>query len=78
MFEFLRYCGVSFVGAAINYAVYVICLVGFRAIGGIDTHASMPIFLAVAAGSAIAMVFNFLGSRYIAFVKRESAHPPAP
>jgi len=69
--EFLRYVGVNLAGAAINYGGYAACL--FLLTGaGFASGATGAIFAAVAAGSAIAMVFNFLGSRSFAFLRRGS------
>ena len=70
--EFLRYIGVSLAGAAINYAGYAACLFLLTR-AGFASGATGAIFAAVAAGSAIALVFNFLGSRGFAFLRRGSA-----
>ena len=71
--EFLRYLGISLAGAAINYAAYAAFLMACAAVGVADPARPVWIFGAVAAGSAVALAFNFLGARYIAFLKRASA-----
>ena len=62
---FLRYCGVASAGLAINYAVYSACVLLAPSFGIAVEPAILPLF--VAAGSAAAMVFTFLGFRFFAF-----------
>lgn len=58
--EFLAYCSVQLTGAAASYAVYaiVITLIG---------HAPLQLMTAVAAGSASALMINYLGARIFVF-----------
>jgi putative flippase GtrA len=56
----MRYISVNGVGAGVNYAVYAFCV-------WYDTLFREHLVLAVAAGSAIALVFNFTASRYLVF-----------
>ena len=71
--EFLRYFSVSLAGAAVNYACYGVFLFVCSYTGTINIASSAIVFAAVVAGSAAAAFFNFLGSRYFAFVKRAGA-----
>jgi putative flippase GtrA len=70
--ELTRYIGVSFGGAAINYAGYAASLIVWSK-AGFAPQTPNIIFCAVAVGSAIALAFNFLGSRAFAFLRRGSA-----
>lgn len=58
--EWVRYVMTTSLGAFINYGVYVLCLRFWPL-----THI-WPV-LGVAAGSAIALGFNFLASKYLIF-----------
>lgn len=59
--EYVRYVAVQIVGALINLGVYALVASGFPAL------AVYPV-IPLAAGSAVAMFFNFLASRQFAFV----------
>jgi putative flippase GtrA len=54
--SFMRYCGVSALGAGVNFALYTLLVI-----------ASMQPIFALAAGSIAAMFVNYLGSRHFAF-----------
>jgi putative flippase GtrA len=58
--EFLAYCSVQLTGATASYAVYaiVVALIG---------HAPLQLMTAVAAGSASALMINYLGARIFVF-----------
>lgn len=58
--QWAHYVGVNALGAGVNYLVYVGCLLAS------DTFYRHPV-LAVAAGSAVALVFNFAANRYLVF-----------
>jgi putative flippase GtrA len=58
--EFLSYGAVQLVGGAANYGVYALVL----ALAG---AAPLSLLLAVAAGSGVGMVINFLGARHLVF-----------
>lgn len=59
--EYGRYVAVQGLGALINLGVYAVVLMVWPA------FAAWPA-LALAAGSAVSMVFNFIGARYFAYV----------
>jgi putative flippase GtrA len=58
--EWLRYVSTTAIGGAINIGVYQLWL-------GMTDHRSVNLFLAVVAGSAVALIFNFLLSKYVVF-----------
>jgi len=58
--EYLRYLGVQSAGALISLAVF------FCAVAGFPDLRSMPV-LPLAMGSAVAMAFNYLASRYFVY-----------
>lgn len=58
--EYSRYLGVQVVGMLINFLIYSICI-AFS-----PTMDRWPV-LALAVGSAVALVFNFAGSRIFVF-----------
>ncbi len=60
--EYGRYFAVQFLGVLINFAVYSVCIFLF------SFFRDWPI-LALAAGSGVAMVFNFIGAGYWVFRK---------
>jgi putative flippase GtrA len=64
--EYGRYFAVQMVGALINLGVYVAIVVAVPAVG---TWPVAPL----AAGSGIAMVFNFLAARHFAFAAVKAA-----
>jgi putative flippase GtrA len=59
--EYARYVAVQIIGALINLGVYALVASGFPAL------AAYPV-IPLAAGSSVAMLFNFLASRRFAFV----------
>lgn len=61
--QFLSYGAVQLAAGAVNYAVYA----GVVAVWGGRPEV---LFLAVAAGSGVGMVLNFLGARYLVFRQR--------
>jgi putative flippase GtrA len=61
--EYLRYVTVQIVGALINLGVFVLLIQ--RCAWMADVPA-----LPLAAGSIVAMVFNFVGARYLVFAER--------
>ena len=63
--EFLRYAGVQWTAAALNYGLFVLIILVRPAI--------VP-FFAMVASSLVAMVFSYLGMRYGAFRHRPSRH----
>jgi putative flippase GtrA len=67
--EYGRYFLAQVVGALINLGVYVAIVEAIPAV------AAYPV-LPLAAGSGVAMVFNFLAARYFAFVRTEVAQSP--
>lgn len=71
--EFARYVGVNATGGAISYVVYAFGLMVIGASGLIDPAGKPAILLAIMGGAAAAAVFNFVGSRWFAFVRRASA-----
>jgi putative flippase GtrA len=62
---YLRYLGVQISGATINYLVFVAALLVRP---GWINFPTIPLAIA----SLVAMIFNFLGSRYFAFAKLSS------
>lgn len=64
--EFLRYAGVQWTAAALNYGLFVLIILG--------RPETVP-FFAMVASSLVAMVFSYLGMRYGAFRRRPSRHP---
>ena len=63
--EFLRYAGVQWTAAALNYALFVLIILA--------RPATLPI-VAMVASSLVAMVFSYLGMRFAAFRDRPSRH----
>jgi putative flippase GtrA len=61
--EWSRFAGVNGLGAALNFATYSALLYAFP---------SMPPLAALAAGSALALAFNYLGSRRFVFTSGSS------
>jgi len=62
--EFLRYAGVGWTAAAINYGLFVLILLA--------RPATAPL-LALVVSSLVAMVFSYLGMRFAAFRDRPRA-----
>jgi putative flippase GtrA len=58
--EYTRYLGVQFAGMLVNFIVYSVC------IAASPTMDRWPV-LALAVGSAVALLFNFAGSRIFVF-----------
>jgi putative flippase GtrA len=58
--QWAYYVGVNAIGAAVNYLVYAGCLLAS------SRFYDHPV-LAVAAGSAVALLFNFVANRYLVF-----------
>lgn len=67
--EYGRYFGVQGIGALINLGVYAIAVTLAPALG------ALPV-IPLAMGSAVAMVFNFLAARHLAFVGVEDRSEP--
>jgi putative flippase GtrA len=63
--EFLRYAGVAWSAAAVNYGVFVAVVLAFPDIEPL---------VALVVSSAVAMVFSYLGMRFAAFRQRRSRH----
>ena len=61
--EFLRYAGVAWTAAAVNYGVFVLVVLAYPAIEPL---------VALVISSAVAMVFAYLGMRFAAFRHRGS------
>lgn len=61
--EWARYAVVNSVGALLNMAIF------FWLISQFDVMASMPL-LPLALAAIVALIFNFLGSRHVAFRRR--------
>ena len=59
--EFLRYAGVAWTAAAVNYGVFVLVVLAYAAIEPL---------VALVISSAAAMVFAYLGMRFAAFRQR--------
>ena len=66
--EFLRYALVSALGAGINFGGYALCLAAIAALG-LPGTASASLSASVAAGSVLALGFNFCGARLFAFAR---------
>lgn len=66
--EYLRYLAVETVGVVINFAVYASVL---HAEPRLEAYPAV----ALAAGSLVAMTFNFIGVRWLAFDGGASASP---
>ena len=62
---FLRYCVVASAGLAVNYAVYLACVLLAPRAGIAVTPEILPLF--VAAGVGASMVLTFIGFRSFAF-----------
>jgi putative flippase GtrA len=58
--QWRRYVALTALGAAINYGVYAACLAEFALTRKIPA-------LAVAAGSVVALAFNYLAAKYLVF-----------
>ena len=63
--EFLRYAGVAWAAAAVNYGLFVLIVLAFPAIEPL---------VALVISSAVAMVFAYLGMRFAAFRQRGDPH----
>jgi len=61
--EFLRYAGVAWTAAAVNYGLFVVIVLAYPAIEPL---------VALVVSSAVAMVFAYLGLRFAAFRQRGS------
>jgi putative flippase GtrA len=66
--EFARYLLVQFAGCAINFAVYSAAIVGSTTMAAYPTAA-------LAVGSLVAMVFNFIACRNFTFTGDSAASP---
>lgn len=62
--EWLRYLMLTGIGGCINVAVYQVWLY-------FTDHRTVNLFLAVAAGSGVAMMFNFVVSKRAVFAERK-------
>ena len=60
--EFLRYAGVAWTAAAVNYALFVLIVLAFAAIEPL---------VALVVSSAAAMAFAYFGMRFAAFRQRD-------
>jgi putative flippase GtrA len=60
--EFLRYAGVAWTAAAVNYGVFVLIVLAYAAIEPL---------VALVISSAAAMAFAYLGMRFAAFRQRD-------
>lgn len=60
--QWLRYLSTTAIGGAINIGVYQCWLM-------LTSHSNVNLFLAVVAGSAVALIFNFLLSKYVVFAR---------
>ncbi len=58
--QYLRYCVVNGIGALINLGVFAMLVWSYPLMG---SHPLLPLAIA----SASALIFNFLGSRYLVF-----------
>lgn len=58
--QWLRYVSTTAIGGAINIGVYQLWL-------ATTSHSNVNLFLAVVAGSAVALIFNFALSKYVVF-----------
>ena len=61
--EFLRYAGVAWTAAAVNYGLFVVIVLAYPAIEPL---------VALVISSAVAMIFAYLGLRFAAFRHRGS------
>ena len=61
MSEFLRYAGVAWTAAVVNYGLFVLIVLAYPAIEPL---------VALVISSAVAMVFAYLGMRFAAFCQR--------
>ena len=61
--QWSEYVTLTAVGAAINYGVYVLCLLNSPLMRAIPT-------LAVAVGAVVALAFNYLASKNLIFARR--------
>ena len=61
--EFLRYAGVAWTAAAVNYGLFVVIVLAYPAIEPL---------VALVVSSVVAMVFAYLGMRFAAFRHRGS------
>ena len=59
--EFLRYAGVAWTAAAVNYGVFVLVVLA---------HPAIEPLVALVVSSAVAMIFAYLGMRFAAFRHR--------
>jgi putative flippase GtrA len=59
--EFLRYAGVAWTAAAVNYGLFVVIVLAYPAIEPL---------VALVISSVVAMVFAYLGMRFAAFRRR--------
>lgn len=66
LFEWSRYALVNGVGALVNYGCYVACLLLIPGIAPL---------LALAVGSAVALIVNYLGSRHLVFWQDSASRP---
>ncbi len=64
--EWAQYLLLTSLGGGINVIVYTIWL-------WLTDHSTLNLFLAVAAGSAVALAFNFAMSKYAVFTRRQAA-----
>jgi putative flippase GtrA len=64
--EFLRYAGVAWTAAAVNYGLFVLVVLAYPAIEPL---------VALVISSAVAMVFAYLGMRFAAFRQRGDSPP---
>lgn len=64
--EYLRYAGVAWTAAAINYGIFVAILLLFP---------STPPLAALVGSSGLAMTFSYLGMRFGAFRQRAGSGP---
>lgn len=60
--QWLRYLSTTAIGGAINIGVYQAWL-------AMTTHSNVNLFLAVVAGSAVALFVNFTLSKYVVFIR---------
>ena len=63
--EFLRYAGVAWSAAALNYGVFVLVVLAYP---GVEPLAALVV------SSAVSMVFSYLGMRFAAFRHRGEPH----
>ena len=64
--EFLRYAGVAWTAAALNYGVFVLIILAYPPIEPL---------VALLVSSAVAMVFAYFGMRFAAFRQRSDGSP---